>query len=97
MTDDTLVIYVYVKNNNVVADDEPVVIRNSSNTRIRSTRTTINGKYQMDCSDFEEGEISLLSSNEKVIQLKIDSNKTPYRVDIISHYIVATDDRVVEI
>ena len=93
MTDDTLVVYGFVRINGATQNGTPVVVRNEDNSIIQSEITKPNGTYQIDCTDFAEGELCLISTNTKVIQFKADSMKTPYRIDIIDNDDRQTDYR----
>ena len=83
MTDNTLVIYGTVTINCETNYGEEVTIYNESGTKDFMEYTKSNGKYQIDCSGFDEGEVCFINVRNKKIILKTDSTKTPYKIDII--------------
>ena len=92
MTNDTLVVYGTVTLNGELVSGEEVCIINESDTKDFMEYTKSDGKYQINCSGFDEGEICYLISLDKKIKLKADSSKTPYRIDIVKNNNVITDE-----
>ena len=97
MTNDTLVVYGIVKVNDIPHTNTLIEVKNIDSTKIRTDFTSSTGKFQLDCTFFDEGELCLLSTCNKIIQFKADSSKTPYRIDILSHDVRVTDTEDVEV